>query len=346
MKSITKKGFTLIELLVVIAIIAILAAILFPVFAKAREKARQSTCASNLKQMGTATLMYAQDYDDTLYSHRNKGIPNILCATNGGPYDCTNIANSGGAANVSTDRTFWISFLQPYIKSYGVFSCPSNPDAWVGFNTDGKQCGGGVAISGCKQVGYGGQNSYAHNDMFLSPGGSVQSTAGLVGVQMSQVARPASTILICDGSYYGAAPDILNASGLLNTYGGKYDATLDNAWERCQDGASGCGTSDNGNQYENYWKNIGNSKWGWDVTGSGTTWAFGGADAAKTGAFGSAFDGLANRHSGFINCQFADGHVKAVKYERAVGDICLWSIDTSFTVAGTRFPLSDHSFCN
>lgn len=59
-----KKGFTLIELLVVIAIIAILAAILFPVFAKAREKARQSTCSSNLKQIGNAVMMYVQDYDE------------------------------------------------------------------------------------------------------------------------------------------------------------------------------------------------------------------------------------------------------------------------------------------
>ena len=58
-----KRGFTLIELLVVIAIIAILAAILFPVFARAREKARQASCASNLKQYGLAFLMYAQDYD-------------------------------------------------------------------------------------------------------------------------------------------------------------------------------------------------------------------------------------------------------------------------------------------
>ncbi|HAZ63178.1 MAG TPA: hypothetical protein DCZ72_06155, partial [Armatimonadetes bacterium] len=58
-----KRGFTLIELLVVIAIIAILAAILFPVFAKAREKARQSSCSSNLKQIGLAALQYVQDYD-------------------------------------------------------------------------------------------------------------------------------------------------------------------------------------------------------------------------------------------------------------------------------------------
>ena len=61
-----RRGFTLIELLVVIAIIAILAAILFPVFAQAREKARQTTCTSNMKQMGTAIMMYTQDYDETL----------------------------------------------------------------------------------------------------------------------------------------------------------------------------------------------------------------------------------------------------------------------------------------
>src|SRR2546429_1371192 len=59
------RGFTLIELLVVIAIIAILAAILFPVFAQAREKARQSSCQSNLRQLGLATQLYAQDYDET-----------------------------------------------------------------------------------------------------------------------------------------------------------------------------------------------------------------------------------------------------------------------------------------
>jgi prepilin-type N-terminal cleavage/methylation domain-containing protein len=70
-----RRGFTLIELLVVIAIIAILAAILFPVFAQAREQARKSMCLSNCKQLGTAMQMYAQDYDDMLPGWDNPGAP-------------------------------------------------------------------------------------------------------------------------------------------------------------------------------------------------------------------------------------------------------------------------------
>jgi prepilin-type N-terminal cleavage/methylation domain-containing protein len=66
-----RPGFTLIELLVVIAIIAILAAILFPVFAQARESARQATCLSNMKQIGTASMMYVQDYDETYPDQRS-----------------------------------------------------------------------------------------------------------------------------------------------------------------------------------------------------------------------------------------------------------------------------------
>lgn len=108
------NAFTLIELLVVIAIIAILAAILFPVFAKAREKARQTACLSNLKQIGTGLMMYTQDYDETLPGNdthaEGYGLAlGFLTPNTGAPYTLRN----------------WARDTQPYIKNLGVYVCPS-----------------------------------------------------------------------------------------------------------------------------------------------------------------------------------------------------------------------------
>jgi prepilin-type N-terminal cleavage/methylation domain-containing protein/prepilin-type processing-associated H-X9-DG protein len=106
-----KRGFTLIELLVVIAIIAILAAILFPVFARAREKARQTSCLSNVKQISLGLLMYVQDYDETYC---------WCCCPPGGvsvprwrPYSNT-------VGNIAYD-----GLVMPYVKNRQLFSCPS-----------------------------------------------------------------------------------------------------------------------------------------------------------------------------------------------------------------------------
>ena len=100
-----KRAFTLIELLVVIAIIAILAAILFPVFAQARDKARQSSCLSNTKQIGLAALQYSQDYDEAFPPSR--------------------MANASDTD--STRHSPWSVLIFPYVKNLGVYGCPSDP---------------------------------------------------------------------------------------------------------------------------------------------------------------------------------------------------------------------------
>ena len=111
-----KRGFTLIELLVVIAIIAILAAILFPVFAQAREKARQAACLSNEKQMGSAMLMYAGDYDGIWPLH-DFSVP---------------FSKTGDKAGLAVDdwsnttRPNFAKGITPYLKNRDVFVCPSN----------------------------------------------------------------------------------------------------------------------------------------------------------------------------------------------------------------------------
>jgi prepilin-type N-terminal cleavage/methylation domain-containing protein/prepilin-type processing-associated H-X9-DG protein len=97
-----RRGFTLIELLVVIAIIAILAAILFPVFARAREKARQASCLSNIKQMSLGMLMYVQDYDEMFPDE------------------------AWGSSSVDP-WIFWPHQIQPYVKNWQMFGCPSSP---------------------------------------------------------------------------------------------------------------------------------------------------------------------------------------------------------------------------
>jgi len=154
-----RRGFTLIELLVVIAIIAILAAILFPVFARAREKARQTSCLSNLKQIGLAHQMYAQDYDEMFLAGRY----NAECMF--GHY------HDLGGNNSINDYYGWFNHIYPYINNTQVYRCPSQQ--WTTCTS-----GGEVArITNAYLFNYGGCRRRA----------------------MAEIDRPAETMITMDG---------------------------------------------------------------------------------------------------------------------------------------------------
>lgn len=165
-----RKGFTLIELLVVIAIIAILAAILLPVFARARENARKATCQSNLKQIASAMLQYTQDYDESYpYLSTSNDLNNATGWANWDTTWGTKAANYGD----QSDGTIWIGCLMPYIKSTQVFACPSSP--FLGSRWQGSF--GGQPVTATRPA-----NSYVLNYSQIGKRNiaQVQDTAGKV----------------------------------------------------------------------------------------------------------------------------------------------------------------------
>jgi len=181
------RGFTLIELLVVIAIIAILAAILFPAFARAREKGRTASCASNEKQIGIAILMYAQDYDECLPDSQ-PAYWTATCAINAAAvWSATKpLGERLTALNLS-----WQGVIQPYVQSKQVFTCPSRSDlSW--------------------DKGYTG---YAYNGSYWggnrTPCGGIHGTpdnkSGLDNyISLAEIPVPAETLMVTDSPVNGA----------------------------------------------------------------------------------------------------------------------------------------------
>lgn len=170
-------GFTLIELLVVIAIIAILAAILFPVFARARENARRSSCQSNLKQIALGIRQYNQDFDDRY----------LMASWN---------LSDGGGGNGG-----WASVLQPYIKSTQIYQCPSQPNR--DSTTDDPN----------DNVSHWGYSDYFYNSNLgnFGSGGTCpdSSTTNKMAVNESEVEFSSNVILLGDGGR-GAEHNLAN----------------------------------------------------------------------------------------------------------------------------------------
>src|SRR5687768_3021191 len=130
-----KRAFTLIELLVVIAIIAILAAILFPVFAQAKEAAKRTTALSNTKQTGLAIVIYSAENDDVFplsMGRRDELTPRTYMVGVVTPMPADSIVNApwNNPIRQGGGRVFWGNAIQPYMKNYGLYELPGQPERW------------------------------------------------------------------------------------------------------------------------------------------------------------------------------------------------------------------------
>ena len=197
------KGFTLIELLVVIAIIAILAAILFPVFARARENARRASCQSNLKQIGLGILQYTQDYDEK-YPEALQGYSTL----GPGPYITQTDTAMPGAKFLSSDsggtQGKWVSWMDeifPYVKSTQIFVCPSQ----VNTSSD---------VAGALTAGYGYSTAISGIYRNFYTGSGAATPMSLAEVQQS--ARAVMLLDFADPAGFGAAANPFTWNGYNN----------------------------------------------------------------------------------------------------------------------------------
>lgn len=322
----SRKAFTLIELLVVIAIIAILAAILFPVFAQAKLAAKKTADLSNLKEIGLASMMYLNDYDDMWYSHRDNcknGSAFVVCSQyldgNGNLLPEAKVLSSDGTSNIATNpalgRYYYVYKLEPYTKNFAIFSNPGGLNKFKPGDASGVApvCGSWGSASGCTGNGYGGQNSYSHNDTYLSPAAPYTGSASSsppAAVNNGSIPRPTSTIVLTDGTYYGGGFDVLNNSGHLNmAHLNGNEANL----FACRDNTLTCVST---GQYEGYWMNLGNALYGYATTAPTVGNKYNNAYALGSSLYGAR-----------LNCQFADGHAKNISYDAAIGDVCYWTTD-------------------
>ena len=178
-----RRAFTLIELLVVIAIIAILAAILFPAFARARENARKISCSSNLKQIGLGLLQYSQDYDEKMVR--------------------VSYGASFGDGLSDATKWHWMDVTQPYIKSVQVFNCPSDSQPYL-IPYVYNQPGVGPAV--LNDGGSGSADNYGSYSMNCAGDGRSGPGSNEGDTAMASLQSPSTTLWIGDSVAYQQTP--------------------------------------------------------------------------------------------------------------------------------------------
>jgi prepilin-type N-terminal cleavage/methylation domain-containing protein/prepilin-type processing-associated H-X9-DG protein len=290
MQQFTRRAFTLIELLVVIAIIAILAAILFPVFAQARSSARQTSCVSNAKQAAMGAIMYAQDYDETFPRLDNNGsaVYAEQVRRPGTPVDTPDWGDLRLSAQglAASERVMFWGVIQPYIKNYQIGICPEiGRTNWAG------------AVTSVTDVEWGGPYDPAKENFYYSALGQMAVSIYVIdynnynpasgnmvrGIlsRMAPIQRPAEIILFSAESTWDWGPAMANGVGNLGVWPSAPGSSCANA------------------SFEG---------WSWYV---------------HKGGRGSYPAGAPDRHinnpnmKGFAVFGFCDGHVKAMRYQQA-----------------------------
>jgi prepilin-type N-terminal cleavage/methylation domain-containing protein/prepilin-type processing-associated H-X9-DG protein len=299
-----KRGFTLIELLVVIAIIAILAAILFPVFAQARESARAISCLSNVKQCALGAHMYAQDYDETFPRMDNNG----SCLYGHETCDTPDWGDArlSKVGTIDGSKVFFFHVIQPYIKNYQIGDCPTiGHTRWaqaIASNNQGINWGG-VYDPNKEASGYYygllGQQavniltiSYRAINQNASP---TDSYVSFPQGRESAIVRPGENILFTGDSAWDwdtAVDDGIGNSGV---------------WPSIPGGTGG------------WTPGSGNYCWDW---GDGWTWYIHKGSRGHSAYSDPQRGQRQPAYQGMANFGFADGHAKALKFQAA--EKCEW----------------------